>query len=83
MPPIFPKNKPCLEASWAHKVQDRIVSTSCYPRDPITVTCALEDRVLYSVLSVSRFIADEDPLFHKGFLERISNRDPEGVEELL
>ena len=36
--------------------------------------CALEHRVLHSVLSVSRFIADEDPLFHKGFLERIPNR---------
>ena len=48
-------------------------------RDAISVVCAMEQKDLDSAKSFRRFIADEDPLFHKGFLERIFDRDPEGL----
>ena len=47
-------------------------------RDVFTVIRVKEHRDLDSAWSYRRFIADEDPLFHKGFLERIFDRDPEG-----
>ena len=45
----------------------------------ISVVCAVEHKLINKVLSVRRFIADEDPLFTVNFFERISDRDPEGI----
>ena len=41
---------------------------------------SVEFRHINNVLSVRRFTADDDPLLHKGFVERISDRDSEGFE---
>ena len=48
------------------------------PRDAVTVIGALEDRDVNRGLFIIMPMTDEDPFFHKGFLPRISNRDPEG-----
>ena len=68
--------------SWSFAVsQGREVNCFGSPgshRDVFTVICVLEPRDLDSVWSIRRFIVDEDPLFHKGFLERIFDPDPEG-----
>ena len=76
--PIIPKSEVGREVSWSHRVQDHIVQKSWLPRGAVNVIGALECGIVNRGLFISMLTTDEDPFFHKGFLTRISNRDPEG-----
>ena len=71
------KNKPYLEASRSPNVTKWNASRSWLSQGCIHCVFVVEHEGVNSVWSFRRFIADEDPLFHKSFLERIFDPDPE------
>ena len=79
MPQFVPKLSHILRLRGPPKWRSDLLRSPGSNRDIFTVTCVMEQRDFDRVWSIRRFIADEDPLFHKSFLDRIFDRDPKRV----